>query len=646
MRIHGRAPAAVALAAIVLAWGVAPGMPSRAQSAGYRVRGSLTFDGIPALSPALTGRAGRYARRRGTRFLQWLPQGGMLVATRSGQTTRIARLSGPLARPRPLASLGQPVSWVASRGDRLAFVRRSDGYPQLFVDAGPAPARPLTHGDELRGTPLWSRDGASIAFYGASPTGGRGAVYIESVAQGGQPRLVAGALSGRWRLLDWSADGGRLLLADVTRPEANVLYVVSVEKGSLEPLPMPAARIAAARFAPGGSAIYLLSDQGGQFERLWRFALGTHRLKAVSAEISWDIEQFAVSPDGSFVAYTVDDDGRSRLTVVDNNIQLALPVPWLRNGMIGNIRFDAGDRLAFTYQSARHPPGVYTYDAGSRVLERWTPPAAGRGAGRPAAARLIHFPTWDQLDGNWRMISADVYLPSAPGPAPVLILLHAGIHSQYRPRWRPFVQFVVDELGYAVIAPNVRGAAGYGKTFRTLADGERRQYAVRDIGSLLVWIGLQPGLDAGRVVLMGRGYGGWLALDSLAMFDGHLRGAIDVAGIADLADYVAHAPAGRIERRMAELGDIDDPPVAQFLHHISPLGQVPRIRSPVLIVQGTDGAGTRAADSRRLAYLLRARHDTVWLLTASDAGDDFDPPADRAAFFATAAAFLRDLAKK
>lgn len=646
MKIFGRAPAAAALGAIVLSVGIAQGAPARAQSADYRTRGALTFDGIPPVSPALEKRVARYMPCRGTRFLQWLPHGGMLVAIHSCQSVRLARLNGPLAKPRPLISLRRPVPWVWSQGGRLAFVRRSDGHPQLYLDEGSKPARQVTRGDELRGAPLWSSHGPSLAFYGAGPADGRGAVYDENVAQGGLPRLVVGALSGRWRLLDWSADGKWLLLADVTRPEANVLYLLELSSGSLERLPVPPARIASARFAAGGSAIYLLSDQGGRFERLFRFDLRTHVLEPASAKASWDIEQLAVSRDGRYIAYTVDDDGRSILTVIDNRLKLALPIPWLRDGVIGNIRFDSRDHLAFTYQSARHPPGVYVYYPGRRVLERWTAPVGKPGTRPLAAARLIHYPTWDRVNGNWRMISAYVYLPPAHGPAPVLILLHAGVHSQFRPRWRPFIQFVVNELGYVVIAPNVRGSSGYGTAFRALADGWRRQYAVRDIGALLVWIGLQPGFDVHRVVLMGRGYGGWLALDSLATFDGHLRGAIDEAGIADLADYVAHAPAGRIERRMAEFGDTDDPPVARFLRHISPLGEVKRIRSPVLIVQGLDGTGSRAAQSRQLAYLLRFHHDKVWLLTAGNAGNDFSPPADRAAFFATAAQFLGRLAKK
>ncbi len=642
-KFPGRAFAAAVPIAIVFALSLLPPAPARAASFDYRVQGPLTFSGIPPLSPTLSKRLERYAPWPGTRFLEWLPEGGMLVAERLGDRVRLESLTAALAAPRTLASLTLPLRWARSRGGSLAYVQRSDGHSQLYLDPGKGPARQLTQGDELHGAPRWSADGRSIAFYGAGPGGSQGAVYVENIEQGGLPRLVVGGLKGSWRLLDWSADGKRLLLADVTRPEHNLLYLAKVGDGALQRLDVPAAHIACARFAPLDSAVYLVSDQGGEFEQLYRLDLDTHVLNRISADVPWDVERFAVSADGRYTAYTVDDDGRSALTVIDDRLKLALPVPWLRHGVIGTMGFGPAHLLAITYESARRPPGVYVYDADHRVLKRWTRRPNGLAARPLAAARLIHYPTWDRTNGAWRMISAYVYLPPAPGPAPVLILLHAGVDSQFRPRWRPFVQFVVNELGFAVIAPNVRGSSGYGKTFRTLADGWQRDDAVRDVGSLLVWIGMQPGLDVHRTALMGRGYGGWLALNSLATFDGHLLGAIDVAGMADLTDYVTHAPAGRIEERIAQFGNAADPSVADFLRHISPLGEVARIRRPVLIVQGLQGAGSRANNSQQLAYLLRYHRDPVWLLTASDTGNEFSAPADRRALRITVAQFLQSL---
>src|SRR5690606_26731915 len=119
------------------------------------------------------------------------------------------------------------------------------------------------------------------------------------------------------------------------------------------------------------------------------------------------------------------------------------------------------------------------------------------------------------------------------GPHPVLIHLHEGPESQYRPGFEPYFQFLANELGYVVIAPNVRGSSGYGKTFLQLDNAMLREDAVRDIGSLIVWIGLQRDLDRQRIVVSGSSYGGYLALASLASYGDRLQGGISNVGISN-----------------------------------------------------------------------------------------------------------------
>ena len=598
---------------------------------------------IPPLAPALVHALQRAEQWRGERFLAWTSGGGMLLEVHTGRRILLERLVSATAKPAVLLSLERGIRRaVAPRvGDAVIYPQRRDGVTQWQLRAASGPARPLAPGQRIRGTPLWSAGGHRIAFLASAPGGTDAAVYIEHRVNAGVPRLVAGALSGRCRLLDWSASGDRLLLAREAGPDEQTLYTVRAKTGALTRLPLQPARILSAAFAPGGAAIYVICDQGSDYERLLRLAPGSGRVQRVSAPLPWDVERFAVSPDGRFVAYTVDVDGQSHLHVRDRQAQLDVAVPWLRDGVIENLHFDSGHRLGFTFQSSRQPPGAYVYDAEQRVMQRWRGGSpAPLGPLGPARARLVHFPTWDRVDGHWRMISADVYLPPGAGPAPVLIVLHAGVAGQFRPRWRPFLQFVVDRLGYAVIAPNVRGSSGYGRTFRTLVAGAHRQDAVRDIGSLMVWIGMQPGFDVHRIVLLGRGYGGWLAVNCLATFDGHLLGAVDIDGISSLDDYLTRASAAQRAYRRAEIGDPRDPSTASFLHRISPLGEVARIRSPLLIAQGLAGDAVRAADAQQLTYLLRFHNQTVELLSAPTAGRRFDEPAARRALEAASAQFL------
>ncbi len=150
--------------------------------------------------------------------------------------------------------------------------------------------------------------------------------------------------------------------------------------------------------------------------------------------------------------------------------------------------------------------------------------------------RLTEFPTFDRVDGKARQVPVYVYEPASAGPHPVLISLHGGPESQFRPGFDPWIQYMVNELGFAVIAPNVRGSSGYGKTYMALDNGVLREDAVKDVGALLVWIGLQKDFDAKHVVVAGGSYGGYLSLATLVNYSDRLRGGVDVSGIARLRE--------------------------------------------------------------------------------------------------------------
>jgi dipeptidyl aminopeptidase/acylaminoacyl peptidase len=634
------------------AWLVACGLPAHAQPfsvPSHRIDGKLVFDGIPPVDAKLSARIRRYEEWRQATFLDWLPDGSVLLATRFGTDEQVHRVVSPLGMREQLTYGDGPVIEASAprRGTGFVFVRQTDGYPQLFDYAGAGAARQITQGSYMHGSPVWSHDGKRVAFYGTDRTGVNDDIYVVNIAAGTRPQLVVAGSAGSWRPLDWSQDDGKLLLLNTLSPQKSALYVADASTGGLTPLALPQSRITAADFAPDGVGYYLISDAQSNFEQLLYFNPITKVIRRVSADVPWDVEAFAVGAGGHYVAYVVNDDGQSRLTVLDTLRNLEFKPPGLQDGRIDNVRFDGtGQKLAFSYESARSPRDVYVYDIAQGALRQWTRSEIGPiDAAGLAAAQVIHYPTWDRLGLSRRTLSAYVYLPRGPSPCPVLIVLPGGqeLHSQSRPDWQPFIQFAVNDLGYAVIAPNVRGSSGYGKAFRALDGGRLRDDAVRDVGALLVWIGLQPGLDSHHVAVMGHGYGGFLALASLATYGDHLQGAIDVAGIANLVDFVGHSPAAERAQRVAEFGDVQDTEMRAFLDRISPLDNVALIHRPVLIVQGLDAPGSRAADAQQLVWRLRSERNQVWYLSASDAGNDFTTPLDRQAYLDTAAQFLEML---
>ncbi len=180
-----------------------------------------------------------------------------------------------------------------------------------------------------------------------------------------------------------------------------------------------------------------------------------------------------------------------------------------------------------------------------------------------------------------------LYEPASRGPHPTLIALH-GHGEPFRPRFDPWMQYVVNELGFAILAPNVRGSSGYGKTYSALDGGTAREDSVKDVGALLVWLSLDPRFDAKHVVVSGAGYGGYLALEALVNYGERLKGAVDFGGITDCIAYLNDTAPYLKNQARDEFGDERNPDTRTYFRRISPLFNADRINRPVLIVHGKE----------------------------------------------------------
>ncbi len=217
-----------------------------------------------------------------------------------------------------------------------------------------------------------------------------------------------------------------------------------------------------------------------------------------------------------------------------------------------------------------------------------------------------------------------------PGPRPVLSDIHGGPEPQSRPGFLGQDNFLVNELGLALVLPNVRGSSGYGRTYIALDNGRGREDSVRDIGALLDWIKTQPDLDASRVMVSGGSYGGYMVLASLVMFGDRLAGGYDVVGISNFVTFLTNTQDYRRDLRRAEYGDERIPEMRQFLETISPLNQVQRIRGPLLIAQGANDPRVPLSESTQMVEALEKRGVPVWYVVGKDEGHGFrkKPNAD------------------
>ena len=501
----------------------------------------------------------------------------------------------------------------------------------------------------------WSHDGKRVAF---NSTARDGTSFDLMIAEPGNtlatPRLVFNGFLKSWEALDWSPDDTKLLIGNFVSANESHLYVMDIATAALTPVSEGEgpASVSGAQFTPDGRGVFLVTNRDSEFEQLRRVDLVTGAVEVLTGHIPWDIENFACTDDGRFLAWVANVDGVSRLTVLDlaKHTETLPPLP---DGKIGRIAFDrAGKRLALSLESPQSPRDVFVLEVERNAVVRYTKSEAGPlDPLQFVPAELVRFQTFDRADGKRREIPAFVYRPKdgsrTPGPHPVLIDIHGGPESQAVPDWNPFTQFLVREMGFTVITPNVRGSSGYGKTWLDLDNGEDREDSVKDIGALLVWIGAQRDLDAKRVFVAGGSYGGYMSLASMVNYSERLRGGIDVVGISNFVTFLESTSAYRRALRRSEYGDERLPKTRAYLQRISPLTNSARISKPLLVVQGLNDPRVPASESQQMVAKIRARGGEVWYLAAKDEGHGFKKKPNRDFYQKTIVTFLeKQLAAK
>jgi dipeptidyl aminopeptidase/acylaminoacyl peptidase len=620
-------------------------------------RGNLIFDNIPEPAAGLSEKLDAYLSARQATPLGFSPKGQLLIATRFGDIDQLHLVERPGGERRQLTFLREPITQAAFSPDpgRSAYVyledeggnERTQLYYQRLGEPG---AKLLTDGKSLNGGPVWSNAGREIAFFSTARDGVSYDIDIVDPQSGALPRLAITGDSAAWYPLDWSPDDRKLLVLKYLSISEAYLYVVDLgtgQKREVEPTPAKVG-IAGAKFSRDGQGVYVISNRDGEFAQLRYVNLFTGESTVISGRLSWDIEELAISRDGHYLAYVSNEAGIDKLNVLDlRSHQDLIPPKLPAAGIINSLSFDTeGGRLAFGFAAANRPRDAYVFDIAANHLEAWTHSEAGAvDLAKFVTPRLAQCPTFDRTDGRERQMPVYIYEPSTPGPHPVLIVLHGGPESQFRPGFDPWLQYVVNELGFAVVAPNVRGSSGYGKTYLALDNGVLREDAVKDVGALLVWLSLQTAFDSKHVVVSGESYGGYLSLATLVNFGERLRGGVDLAGIPDFVSYLTNTAPYAQDRRRAEYGDERDPDMRAFLRRISPLTNAERITRPLLIVHGKNDPRVPLNEAEQIVYRLRNKGDEVWYLQAADEGHSLRQKPDLDAYYRTFAQFLMSAKK-
>jgi dipeptidyl aminopeptidase/acylaminoacyl peptidase len=601
----------------------------------------VVLESIPEVPEEIVHQLNRYQNTRGAGIEDWDQDGqSIYITTRFGNTSQLHHVARPEGARRQITFLEEPLSGAVRRpgSSTLGFGMDEGGgefYQFFILDPVTGSYYRITDGESRNGSPVWRRDGELLAYQSTRRNGQSNDVWIMDPDEPDSAHLVVESPDGSWwGPTSWSSDGKLLLIANYVSITDSRTHLLDLESGELE------------RLAGGGESggvylgvdfdrdskgIFLLTNEDSEFSRLAWMDLTTKKKEIITGDIDWDVGGWTLSEDGTRAAFTANEGGIDRLYLMDPQTRRFKRTDFVPTGLIRGLRFSPdGRRLALTLNSSTSPSDVYTLELGedsltATALTRWTYSEVG-GLDTEAFVEpeLIEFPSFDG-----RQIPAFVYKPTGPGPHPVVVYIHGGPESQYRPGFRSTFQMWIAELGVAVVAPNVRGSSGYGKEYVKLDNGFKREDSVKDIGALLDWIATQPDLDQGRVAVYGGSYGGYMVLASLMHYGDRLTAGVDIVGVSNFATFLENTEDYRRDLRRVEYGDERDPEMRAFLEKTAPSNNADRISAPLFVAQGQNDPRVPVTESEQIVNAVRAAGFDVWYMNALNEGHGFRKKENR-----------------
>ncbi|MGD9648968.1 MAG: prolyl oligopeptidase family serine peptidase [Pirellulales bacterium] len=628
---------------------------------------AITTSDVPVVPSEFFERLRQYQNVRTAGFQGWAADGrGMLIGTRFGNSVQLHRVYEPGGRREQVTFFDEPAGGrpLPKADDGALLVTMSEGGNENFqiflLDRTTGEATLLTDGKSRNELGPVSEDGARMIVHSNRRNGRDTDIYVTDTRQAGEGETLLETDGEFWFAADWSRDGSRLALLHYVSINESYPATLDLATKKLTPLPMPAvkgaedkdarpAKIAfgAATFTPDGRSLYVTTDARGEYLELAKVDLANGRYQWLAPDLGWDVQDVEVDPNTGLVAFTVNVDGASQIYLLAAGGQ---PTPVeLPLGVIAGLEFSPdGKRLGFTLARPDAPADAYSIDIAdgraAGAATRWT--FSEVGGLNPATFVRPERITFSSFDG--REVPAHYYRPptaTREKPAAVVIDIHGGPESQSRPIFSGTTQFLVVEEGIAVIYPNVRGSAGYGKTYLLLDNAERREDSVKDIGALLDWIARQPELDASRIAVQGGSYGGYMVLASLVHYGERIRAGIDIVGIASFISFLERTSPYRQDLRRAEYGDERDPEMRKVFERISPLAGADKIQAALMVAHGVNDPRVPYFEAQQIAEKVRAAGRPVWTVYADNEGHGFGKKDNRDYLTAVQMLFLERFLK-
>jgi dipeptidyl aminopeptidase/acylaminoacyl peptidase len=498
---------------------------------------------------------------------------------------------------------------------QLYLLDPDEGWPEQITDA-PEVQHFVTSG-------AFSPDGAKLAYSANARTPTDMEVWIRDL-ETGESRSVFG--EGMYaEAAAWSPDGSKLLAIDLRHNSDSSIHLIDLDTGDT---PEVTPHDEDGLYIPGpwaadGSGFYFLSDEGREFRGLAFYDLSAGRFDWVETP-ERDVEDVATSGDGSVLAWLVNEDGWEILKLRDLVSGQDLQDPGLPAGARPHLTgfrppiavSEDGSQVAVILSGPRRPPEAWVAETTGARSRAVTESRAGvPHEDELADVELITYPTFDG-----REIPAWLYRPEVEGKLPVVLSIHGGPEAQEHPLYHPLYQYLLNR-GISVLATNIRGSTGYGKTYQRLVQRDWGGGDMKDWEHALKWLHEQEWVDPERIGVYGGSYGGFAVLTCVTRLPDYWAAAVDIVGPSNLITAAKAAPPTWQRMMKQFMGDPDED--AEMLRERSPMTYIENAKTPLLVIQGAKDPRVVKSESDQLVEKLRSLGREVEYVVFEDEGHGF-----------------------
>ncbi len=593
---------------------------------------NLIAENIPEISSELANKVKKYSEYRSAGLVAVHPtKDEVVIVTRFGATSQLHIVNQALGARTQITFFDEPISnasYEPISGDYLIYSRDIGGneFGQLYkLDLKTRNSTLLTDGGRSQnGGVTWRKDGKGFYFSSTKRNGGDRDIYYMDPENPKSAQLVLEVKGGGWQISDISKDNKTLLVQEYLSANESHLYTLNTDTKKLQELTDPKMKkvVFSGPLFSNADEIWLVTDKDNEFQRLATMNIRTKKINYITSNIKWDIETYVLSEDRKMMLFTANEGGTTKMYLMNTADKKYEEVKNVPIGVVGAVEFSKdGKSIFFDQLTAKTASDVYKMDVKSGDIQRWT--ASELGGIQESDISLPKSISWKSFD---KQDISGFYYPTSSkftGKRPVVIIIHGGPEGQSMASFLGASNYYTNEMGVAIISPNVRGSSGFGKTFIAKDNGFLREDSVKDIGALLDWIAQQPELDKDRVMIMGGSYGGYMTLATAFHYADRIRCSVDIVGISNFTTFLQNTEEYRRDLRRAEYGDERDPKMATFFEKIAPLNNIDKIKKPMFIIQGTNDPRVPVTEATQMRDKLKQQGNTVWYLEAKDEGHGF-----------------------